>query len=372
MAALTATPPDLIQALTFENRPFQSLAELTGYIHDVTRQNKVPYSATRTSTVRPIQLFNCRFGGRQFSNSSAKTGCPSYIRYKRLDDGTYSLLDCDFTHNHSLDRTLVEAHTNCCSPETMIELKRQQELQIPPGQIRANLDITCPPSTFYNMRKDVIKREKIETFETFLDSSKGSEFKSIVAKDSQGTLQRFTVLNSPISVNSYASDVMITDDTASTNYYNMRLQIIVVIDSEGKSQILSFGGLSGGTNDAFKEFFQDVYEMSGLSPRVVVLDRALPQYNAVKKVFPSATLVFCLRHLGRDLEKYFNINSDIIRGFYDIQINLVRGYSYLQLLETTRNGMSKTQKGHKILTWMLENFDNWLPIRLVEQGILFE
>ena len=367
-----ATPQALCEALSFESKHFQSVGELTKYIHDVSREYRVPYSASRTSALRPIQLFTCRFGRRVSSDSTAKTGCQSFVKYMRLENGNYSLLEANFIHNHSLDRTFIEAQSNCCSHETMEKMKRQQELQVPPGQIRANLDIISPSSMFYNMRRDVIIRDKLETFETFLQSLASNEFASAVGRSQDGTLQRFTVVNKRVSMQQYSRDVFVTDNTSNTNYYNMGLQIIVVIDSEGKSQILSFGCLAGQDEESYFQFFSDTYELTGILPRVVVLDRSLAQCNAIKRVFPGALVVFCSRHLGKDLEKYFDRESDIVKGFYDIQKNFERSYEYLELIVQTLNEMPEDMHGKQILKWLADNSNSWLPVRLIEQGILFE
>lgn len=366
------TPLEMVLELSFQNKHFQSHAELTRYVHDVSRKYSVPLSTHLSGISRTYQVYKCRYGGRVYGMSTAKTDCPCYLKYQRNTDNTFSLIEANWLHNHSTDRLYTESHCNCTSDELKEEIWNQQKLNIPPGSIRSNLDIVTTPDIFYNMRRNVIHCENTETLDDLISSMNNSEFSSIVTKDSNGNLLRASVLHKRVSQFNYSTDIMITDDTASTNLYDMKLQVSIVIDAENKSQVYSFGYLSGQSQNAYYSFFKEIKDMSQQQPRVIIVDRSQAQVLAIKEVYPDSYIVYCLRHLGKDLQKYFPKNSDIIIGFYDIQKNVQRCNDYLQLLISKLSQIQEESKGKQILKWMIENEENWMPLKLIQHGVIIE
>ena len=247
--------------------------------------------------------------------------------------------------------------------------QEQESLNILPGWIRSNLDIITGPDIFYNMRRKAIEAKKAESLDDFVTELRSNGYSSVISKSDNGTLVRASVLNCNVSCHIYASDIMIIDDTAGTNIYDMKLEVIIVIDPESKSQLYGFGFLSGQDQDAYQTFFQEIKDISGQSPRVIIVDRSPAQYAAIRSVFPNTYIAFCLRHLGKDLQKYFPPESDIIIGFYDIQRNFNRCNEYMELLRKTLQSSSPEPTGHEIIRWMIENEENWLPINLIRHGV---
>ena len=285
------------------------------------------------------------------------------------DDGTVSLVTAEWRHNHRVDREFVEAHSNCHTRDEVLEIQHQQKLNLLPGQIRTNLDVITTPDIFYNIRRTVIRDSKSESIDDLLNELQGKGFVAKVTKGTDGRLVRVSVLHITIAECSYSEDIMIIDDTASTNIYDMRLELALVIDEESKTQVYGFGYLSGQDTIAYASFFKDLKDMSGQSPRVIVSNRSAAQLAAVREIFPSTHVVFCHRHLGKDLAKYFNKDSDIIKGFYSIQTDVSRCAEYVDFLRTTINSMSDDCQGRQILEWMVEYTDNWLPTQLLQVGV---
>lgn len=366
------TPETLINELSFKTRYFDKENGLTEFIHKTSRIFMIPLSSLISGSSRKYQIYVCRYGGRQYGISTAKTDCPCFVKYQQNKDGSYSFFTANWSHNHSIDRMYIETHCNCCSDEIKTEIEKQTSMLISPGQIRSNLDVISPPDIFYNMRRNMIKAQKKENIFQIINELKLKDFSSIIGKNEQGTLTRATVMNLRVAQNCYSEDILITDDTASTNIYDMKLQVLLAIDEESKSQVYAFGYLAGQDKNSFKNFFDDVRKLSNKIPRVIIMDRCQAQYAAVSEVFPETFVVFCLRHLGKDLEKYFDKNSDIIIGFYDIQKRVERCDDYINMLMELNENMDEKTKGKKIINWMLDYQNNWLPIKLIENGVIFD
>ena len=90
-----------------------------------------------------------------------------------------------------------------------------------------------------------------------------------------------------VSCHSYAADILMIDDAASTNIYEMKLEVMIAIAAESRSQLYAFGLLSLQDQSAYKAFFADVEELTGQSPRVIVAHRCPAQFLAAREIFPK-------------------------------------------------------------------------------------
>ena len=220
------------------------------------------------------------------------------------------------------------------------------------------------------MRRKTIADNKGETLETLFSQMRTKDYSYSVSTDEYGTLVRAAILHTTVSNFEYSNDILIADDTASTNLYDMKLETIITIDAESKSQLYAFGYLSGQDLEAYQLFFQEVRRMAGKAPRVIIFDRCQAQFIAIQQVYPECFIVFCLRHLGKDLEKYFAKDSDVIVGFYDIQRNVHKCEDYIELLKSKLNETQEDNTGIHTIKWMIEYEAHWLPISLIKNGIL--
>ena len=67
---------------------------------------------------------------------------------------------------------------------------------------------------------------------------------------------------------------------------------MIVIDQEGKNQLLGFGLLHDRTTESFSEFFSNVRKMLKWSPRVIISDRLESQTNGIEHENPNSIHVF--------------------------------------------------------------------------------
>ena len=91
---------------------------------------------------------------------------------------------------------------------------------------------------------------------------------------------------------------------------------------------------------------------------MIVVDRSISQYSAIQSELPETFVCFCLRHLGKDLLKYFNENSDIVKGYYLIQNEIFKADEYLNYISDLTK--KDDYKDIAILKWMIEYHNNLL------------
>ena len=68
--------------------------------------------------------------------------------------------------------------------------------------------------------------------------------------------------------------------------------------------------------------------------------------------------------------KTFRYWVGIVKGLFCIQKDVTWRYEHLRPVVHTRDWMMTGENGKLILSWMAENVDNWLPIRLIDQSVL--
>ena len=323
---------------------------------------------------RTYATYSCHFGGKIYGSNTSKTGCPFFLKYKRQEnlDGRYqyTLVASNWMHNHRVDEIFIDAHCCCCSTDEILETQQQQQLKVPPGCIRANLGVATNSNIFYNIRRPVILASKKETISELLSSMKCRNFVSDVTVDEDGTLTRAALLHTAVASHAYATDIVFTDDTVSTNIYGMKVQTMIVEDPESRSQLYAFGYLSGQDQEAYEAFFLSIRTLSGQCPRIIMADRCEAQFGALNKIYPEAHVVFCLRHLGKNLERHFHHDSDVIKGFYAIKKDVRQCDRYMDMITRMIEEDPADFPGKETLKWMVTYADHWVPLRLIQHGVL--
>ena len=343
---------------------------LTEFISDISRHYKCPMFADKTGPSRVTQIYRCRYGGRQRVKSS-KTKCQCCVKFIRAPDGSFSFNDADWNHNHPTSIDFFDAHFNSLTKDEIEEVNFQQQLNVPSGQIRSNLGTSLNKDIFYNVRRKTIQSKKVETLESFRSDCSDPGFWSNFRVDNSGDLVSASFVHIRICNCAFAFDTIFMDDTAGSNIYDLPLEMVITVDSEGRNQILAFGLLPDRTSESYRNFMLDIKEHTGKEPRIIFTDRSCAQISAIKDVFPSSYIVYCHVHLRRDLLKYFDQSDDIIVGFADVSIHYERCEDYLQLLLSRLKDLHGKQ-GFGIIHSMIEGVDHWLPSKLIENGVFFK
>lgn len=355
------SPSKFIEELTCKANSIIKVETLTLCVNITSRAHKVPYSSYKTGTTRKIQHYKCSLAN--------KCNCKSYIKFK-FENG-FHIVDACWKHSHSLDEYFIQSHINCCSKEIISNIHEQQKFNISPGQIRSNLGLTIPSKQFYEIRRSIIKFQKEEDFNKLIDFLKDDDFQCTLSKNDNNILSGITMVNQRVSSTSYAKNIVFVDDTALTNEYDWPLEVMIVIDQEGKDQLLAFGLFPDRTTSSFFEFFVNVRKMTKFFPRVIISDRSEAQTNGIENAYPESIHMFCLRHLGKDLLKYFKNDSEIIQTYYNmINYNFLSYDKFINLLNNKISHMENSIPGKNTLKWMINNLSSWLPIIYIENGII--
>ena len=329
------TPKELIDCLKSVNHKAfdQENDSLTNFVSQISKHYYCPYSAESTGKNRTIQVYRCRFGGR-VRGKSYKVSCSSFVKFTLEKDGTYSFHSGDWNHNHPVELVYCNAHCNTLSQKEIESIKEQQRLNVLPGQIRSNLNISVSSNIYYEIRRETIMEMKHEDLNKFKESINYHDFlPQIKISKKKGTLSYANFLQYTVAKAPYSLDSFYIDDTMCTNIYNLPLECIICIDAESKSQLLAFSLLKDQTSKSYFQFFTFVKNNLGNDPRIITVDRSPAQHGAIISVFPMSIIVFCRCHIRRDLLKYFSSNDDIVVGFDDIAINIYSCDEYVELLK---------------------------------------
>lgn len=368
MSIYCKTPQEAINALSLYEKPLIELPDysLTKFVTEISNSFRIPMSAYQTGKFRITQTYICRFGGYSRSISSVKTNCPCNLKYK-IQNGKVSLFSADWNHNHPLNREFYDAHFNCLTSDERSQVCEQQKIGVPPGQIRSNLSITTNKDIFYSIRKATKFQIKMESLESLKQATNNKDFTTIFKKDENGTLRMAISINRIVASMCYSEDYAITDDTASTNIYDQYLHVVIVVDQENKSQLLSFGILMDKTTNGFIEYFNTLKQIHNKCIRTFVVDRSYSQYKALKSVYPNSNIIFCNIHIGRDLEKYFGVNDDIVKLWFKMNKNINYTKDFVKLIEKRVND-SQNFNGREALIELLNTQVHWNPVYLIQNG----
>ena len=312
-------------------------------------------------------MFHCRYGGPR-NGFSPKTDCPATVKFQTESDGSFSFLEASWIHNHPVCREFFEAHFGCLTEVDVENIRHQQQLNIPAGTIRSNLGLTVNSDIFYEVRRELSKSMKRESLSDFDQHCTDANFWRHMCRDESGCFASVSFVHVAAAKQAYAVDMMILDDTANVNVYELPVQVSLVVDAENSSQVLAFALLRDRTAESHACFLMDIKRQFAGEPRVVSCDRCAAQLAAIREVFPSSKIVFCRVHLRRDFLKYFESSSQIIQGFDYLEDHVHACHEYLQLLQETQREAAE-RSGSAIIEALLDSQDSWLPSRLLEQGI---
>ena len=333
----------------------------------------IPYSAYKIDLERRYLKYRCTF-----HKNNQGDGCNACLVF-RTDlinmQKAYSFVleKSILTHNHPLTPNFVFSHRNCIPLEIQDKIREQQEIGVLPGRIRSNLNIIVNKNIFYNIRRPIICKDRTESFNELIHKITQSMNQQVIMHENQSNsnLDSLTVVYDEVRNSVYFNDIVIADDTAATNIYNLPMEVLACFDQENHTQILSFGILQDKTINSFENYFNDVKQIIGNTKiRIFVVDRLSAQIAAIKNVFPDAFIVFCLTHIKRDLIKNFGRDSGIVQGFNYMLEDYSLCEEYIWFLTTEMKRLYEGNiKGWKALKDLIEQREHWLPADLIKHGM---
>jgi hypothetical protein len=127
----------------------------------------------------------------------------------------------------------------------------------------------------------------------------------------------------------YYNDVILNDNTAKTNWYEIALSFFVVIDNNMKSQIVAQALLDRETKDFYVWVLQCTLEATGIAPKVFVTDADPGMDVAIQIKYPLTFSIHCIWHIGQNLplrlkSKLGGSFDQFKKNFYECRNSLVK------------------------------------------------
>jgi hypothetical protein len=95
------------------------------------------------------------------------------------------------------------------------------------------------------------------------------------------------------------NDIVLNDNTANTNRFNMALSTFVIVDANAKSRIAACALVSGETTADYEWILEQLLEASdGVAPGVLLVDEDPAMEAACASTIPQTTMLNCIWHLG--------------------------------------------------------------------------
>lgn len=126
--------------------------------------------------------------------------------------------------------------------------------------------------------------------------------------DKKGQLQRiFWMSPSQRSLYHCYHDVVLNDNTYKTNQFNMPLNVLVIVNNDGKSHLVGCSLVSGETTQDYEWILQQLLEANdNLPPHVILVDEDPAMEAACANIIGSTILLNCIWHLGHQ-----NLNKNL-------------------------------------------------------------
>ena len=245
-------------------------------------------------------------------------------------------------HNHSLDYSFITSKT--CpllkSEKEMIPKNKEDMIKF----IANHPHVIVPLKKYRQIQNSLDNKQAIENI--FLTNLyfENESFIKITNTFSNGYIHSITFIHKRVAQMEYCKRRWYMDDTSNTNIYNKNMIAIIVKDDNSFNQLMSFGYLYDQTEDSFKLFLNQLYTILGYEPDIIICDRCVAQFNAIKEVYQNTKVFFCRVHIERSLNKYFNKDHVIMKMFY-LMINMK--LSEYDMIETWKETIRRNIKNEK-------------------------
>ena len=234
------SPQGLIDAFSVQRMHFgpgEKYESLTAFVKDTSKMYRCPMSAESTGSGKRTQIYRCRFGGRQ-RGSSSKTNCPCYVRFMRNSDDSFSFVDANWGHNHSVDKKYFEAHFSCVTIKEMESIKQLQNNKVSPTQIRNDMQLNVNKDIFYNIRRANKAKPKANAIEK--PKKKNEDIYSAIGIDNNliSNTVFINIFNNAINSNKPINRTEANSDT-NPNENNKQIQTpSITINDDNESHII--------------------------------------------------------------------------------------------------------------------------------------
>lgn len=141
------------------------------------------------------------------------------------------------------------------------------------------------------------------------------------------------------------SDVILNDNTAKTNRYQMPLSLFLAVDNNTRSRLVAQALVSDETTESYKWILECTKKATMTEPLVFVTDADPAADAAIKQVYETTYPIHCIFHISENLpknlkSKLHNQYESFVHDFFLCRNNLCEEGFYKQwsrLIETYPN-----------------------------------
>lgn len=337
---------------------FNSWDEVEVFLEDYGRRNgftinKYRMEKNKTTQVITKRTFTCEFGGKfkskkkesalqagtQRNTRTKKRQCPWHINFRFPERATNISISLFVNeHNHELRPDTFEFSSKY--RELSKEMMDEVELMTKHGNLSITVQRNLLKGRFPNMNyTDSDLSNAIQRIKNLNRSNMHNDASdlliSLVQKkqadphfflnfelDIDNRLTRlFWMTSEQITFWIKYHDVIINDNTAKTNVYNMPLSVFVGVDNNGRTRLLAQAIISDETFETYQWILQCTLQATDHQPVVFFTDADPAMDAAVPIKFPDSYHAHCIYHIGQNLPKNLkaklgNLYNDFIGKFY--------------------------------------------------------
>ena len=160
----------------------------------------------------------------------------------------------------------------------------------------------------YHILSKKVKKFKEQDAQAFINKLNQDDFQylydCVETNGNENRLQYiiFASKNMKKLYNAY-SDVIFADITYNTNKYKLPLMIFSIVDSQGKSNIITMALLPDETKETFQTVLEDFLTIHKVAPRVIVTDQDKALSYTIDTKFLEPHHILCHWHLKQNIAK---------------------------------------------------------------------
>ena len=224
-------------------------------------------------------------------------------------------------------------------------------------QIRLTEKLTCSKDVLYSARREEIRKLKESEMDDLMREIQGWHNWENEVRTLDKKLESLYFFHIPVMSTPYARDIAVIDDTSCTNFYGLPLLVIIAVDENFRSQVMSFSVLPGRRTEDFVAYLTAVKNRVGII-RLFVCDRNKTQIRAIRQVFPEAKIIYCAIHIGRNLKQKVGKEMQIL--YKKMRRSVIGEDEFLEVCEDHIRS-NPGAKSSKLLTGLLTEREHWLP-----------
>ena len=99
------------------------------------------------------------------------------------------------------------------------------------------------------------------------------------------------------------NDIIIVDTTYNTNWFQMMLCIIAVVNSNYKTRLVICTIIEDETLDTYWWIFDTILIETGIFPRIIFTDSDPSMIRSIKEIYPNTKHLLCIFHIDLNFQK---------------------------------------------------------------------